>query len=155
MQPGWWWTRCNCPEMKLLMFQARRFWFAPFERTLPEAGDAPEAQEVKEAVVAFVHAEAEDEANPGRLETKFVKNIKWLAGKRGLRRVVLHSFTHLSESKASPAFARAFLQGAAERLRRTGYEVVVTPFGWVCEWELAVYGESLAKVFVSIGTPSS
>lgn len=133
------------------MFQARRFWFAPFEKTLLEAGDTPEAQEVKEAVVAFVHAEAEDEADPGGLETKFVKNIKWLAGKRGLRRVVLHSFTHLSESKASPAFARAFLQGAAERLRRTGYEVVVTPFGWVCEWELAVYGESLAKVFVSIG----
>lgn len=137
--------------MKLLMFQARRFWFAPFEKTLPEAVDAPEAHEVKKAVVAFVHAEAGDEADPRGLETKLVKNIKWLAGKRSLRRVVLHSFTHLAESKASPAFAGAFLQSAAERLRRTGYEVVVTPFGWVCEWELAVYGESLAKVFVSIG----
>lgn len=132
------------------MFQARRFWFAPFEKILPEAGDTPEAQEVKEAVVAFVHAEAGDEADPRGLETKLVKNIKWLAGKRGLRRVVLHSFTHLAESKAPPAFAQAFLHSAAERLRRAGHEVTVTPFGWVCEWELGVYGEPLAKVFVSI-----
>jgi hypothetical protein len=137
--------------MKLLMFQARRFWFAPFERTLPEAGDAPQAQEIAEAVVAFLHAEAEDEADANGLETKAVKNVKWLAGKRGLRHIVLHSFTHLAESKASPTFAEAFLQSAAERLRRTGYDVTLTPFGWVCEWELAVYGESLAKVYKALG----
>ena len=39
---------------------------------------------------------------------------------------------------------------AAARLRNTGYQVVLTPFGWVCEWELSVHGESLAKVFKSL-----
>jgi len=136
--------------MKLLLFLAKRFWFAPFEKTLPEAANAPGPHEVRDAVVAFVHAEAGDEADPAGLETSFVKNIKWLAGKRGLRTVVLHSFTHLAESKAAPGFAEAFLQSAAERLRRTGYEVTLTPFGWVCEWELAVYGESLAKVYKAL-----
>ncbi len=38
----------------------------------------------------------------------------------------------------------------AARLRHTGYQVPLTPFGWVCEWELAVFGESLAKVFKSL-----
>ena len=68
----------------------------------------------------------------------------------GLKNVVLHSFTHLAEMSASPQFAEAFLQSAAERLRNTGYQVTLTPFGWVCEWELAVFGESLAKVFKSL-----
>jgi hypothetical protein len=84
------------------------------------------------------------------LLTKTLKNIKWLANKRGLKNIVLHSFTHLSNSTASPDYAHGFLEGAAERLRGTGYHVWLTPFGYFCEWELAVYGESLAKVFKSL-----
>jgi hypothetical protein len=64
--------------------------------------------------------------------------------------VVLHSFTHLSDSKADPIFAQGLLQEAADRLRRTGYEVWTTPFGYVCEWELSVRGESLGRVFKSL-----
>ncbi|HEY4690954.1 MAG TPA: threonyl-tRNA synthetase editing domain-containing protein [Anaerolineae bacterium] len=67
-----------------------------------------------------------------------------------VRSIVLHSFTHLAEGSASPQFAEAFLQSAALRLRNTGYQVALTPFGWVCEWELSIYGESLAKVFKSL-----
>jgi CRP-like cAMP-binding protein len=63
------------------------------------------------------------------LETRFVKNVKWIAGKRGFRNIVLHSFTHLAEASASPQFAEAFLQSAAQRLRSTGYRVTLTPFG--------------------------
>jgi hypothetical protein len=133
--------------MRLLMFQARRFGWRPFERSLPDAADAAGNVEVTEAVVVFVHVEASDEAGRGRVITKAAKNIKWLAGKRGLRRVVLHSFTHLGADTADPALAQSLLEQLAERLDRVGYQVWLTPFGWVCEWELAVHGESLAKVF--------
>ena len=140
--------------MKLLMFLARRFTFRPFEKTLPDAsrGDGGDEVSVTDAAIVFVHAEPQDEADPSGLETKFVKNVKWIAGKRGLKNVVLHSFTHLADAprNASPQFAEAFLQNAAARLRNTGYQVTLTPFGWVCEWELAVFGESLAKVFKSL-----
>ncbi len=134
----------------MLMFLARQFVFRPFEKTLPDAGDASGETRVTDAAVVFVHAEPQDEADPAGLETKFVKNVKWIAGKRGLRSVVLHSFTHLAEASASPQFAEAFLQSAAARLRNTGYQVTLTPFGWVCEWDLSVFGESLAKVWKSI-----
>ena len=77
--------------------------------------------------------------------------MKWLAGKRSWKRVVLHSFTHLGGENASPEFARGFLEELDERLSATGYEVARTPFGWFCEWELSVYGESLAKVWKEIG----
>jgi len=136
--------------MKLLMFLAKQFTFRPFEKTLPDAGDGGGEVSVTDAAIIFVHAEPQDEADTAGLETKFVKNVKWIAGKRGLKNVVLHSFTHVAETSASPQFAEVFLQSAAERLRNTGYQVTLTPFGWVCEWELAVFGESLAKVFKSL-----
>ena len=136
--------------MKLLMFQARRFWYRPFSKTLEQAQEASGEEEVPEAAVVFVHAEAEDEQRRSKVLTKALKNIKWLANKRGLKNVVLHSFTHLAGSKAPPEFAHDLLEEAAGRLRRTGYNVWLTPFGYVCEWELSVYGESLAKVFKEV-----
>jgi hypothetical protein len=137
--------------MKLLMFQAGHFRFRPFAKTLDEVPDTASAEEdVPEAAVIFVHAEAGDGERERQIFSKSLKNIKWLANKRGLRNIVLHSFTHLSASKASPEFAHDFLDKLATRLRETGYGVWVTPFGYVCEWELSVYGESLAKVFKEI-----
>jgi len=129
------------------MFQARRFAWRPCERANTEAAVAADGLAVTEAVVVFAHAERGDEDKRGKTITKAAKNIKWLAGKRGLRRVVLHSFTHLGGETADPAVALALLEEIAARLRQAGYQVWLTPFGWSCEWELAVYGEGLAKVF--------
>ncbi|MCK6630379.1 MAG: threonyl-tRNA synthetase editing domain-containing protein [Anaerolineae bacterium] len=132
--------------MKLLLFQAKQFYWKSFSKTLDTVPDQDVTETVTEAVIVFLHAEAEDEAKPG-LETKVVKNIKWLANKRQLKNIVLHSFTHLSSSTASPEFAQALLTGLEQRLRGAGYKVWQTPFGYFCEWDLAVYGDSLAKVF--------
>lgn len=136
--------------MKILLFLARRFRFEPFAPTLTQVGPPPPPAEMTETVVAFVHCEEEDASRRASVLSRTLKQVKWLAGKKGFRRVVLHSFTHLSESKADPDFARAFLEELAGRLRRNGYEVALTPFGYTCAWDLDVYGESLAKVFVSL-----
>lgn len=132
------------------MFQARQFWFRSFERTLETAPEIEVEENVAEAAVIFIHAERQDEAQRRKVLTKALKNTKWLANKRGLRNVVLHSFTHLGGDTASPEFAQAFLEELAGRLRGTGYQVWMTPFGYVCEWRLSVYGESLAKVFKAL-----
>jgi hypothetical protein len=132
--------------MKLLLFQAKKFYWQSFSKTLADVPDQDVAETVPDALVVFMHAEAEDEAKP-KLETKVVKNIKWLANKRSLKNIVLHSFTHLSSSTASPEFARSLLDRLDERLSNTGYQVWQTPFGYFCEWNLSVYGDSLAKVF--------
>ena len=136
--------------MKLLMFLAKEFTFRPFEKTLADAVEGGSEVQVINAAVVFVHSEPQDETSSAGLETKFVKNVKWIAGKRGFKNIVLHSFTHLAESSASPNFAEVFLQNAAGRLRNTGYQVTLTPFGWVCEWDLSVFGEGLAKVLKSL-----
>jgi hypothetical protein len=136
--------------MKLLMFQAKRFWFRSFSKTLESAEDVSVEQEVLDVAVIFVHAEATDEEQRDNVFPKMLKNIKWIANKRDLKSIALHSFTHLSENSATPEFAEALITEAAERLQKNGYTVVCTPFGYFCEWDLSVFGESLAKVFKSL-----
>ena len=138
--------------MKSLTFLARRFAWTPHSKTLPDADEPPVAGEVLEAVVAFLHLEAKDEPpeERARVFKHVLKHLKWLAAKRELRNVVLHSFTHLGGTNADAGFARAFLIELAERLRATGYDVRITPFGWFSAWDLSVYGESLAKVWKDV-----
>jgi hypothetical protein len=138
--------------VRLLCFQAKRFWWRPFERTLADAAAGGEAVEVHDAVVAFIHVERADVEGEGT-ESAFrqaLKHLKWLANKRELRVVVLHSFTHLGGDAAEPAAAQALLERLAARLAETGYTPHVTPFGWFNEWDLSVFGESLAKVWKQI-----
>jgi hypothetical protein len=138
--------------MKLLCFQAKRFRWKTHSKTLAEVPDLHVEDELSEAVVVFIHAEAADGQDQRRdsILRKTLKHIKWLANKRDLKNVVIHSFTHLGGETADATFAEAFIQDVAARLRETGYNVRVTPFGYFCEWDLSVYGESLAKVWKEI-----
>jgi len=139
------------------MFMAKRFWWKAYSKTLEDAGvaggggDEVQAEdEVHDAAVVFMHVEARDASARDEVFRKTLKNVKWLANKRELRRVVLPSFTHLGGENAEPAFAGELIAELAERLRATGYEVWVTPFGYFNEWDLSVYGESLGKVWKEI-----
>jgi hypothetical protein len=138
--------------MKLLCFQAKTFRWKTHSKTLPEVPDQEVEEQIANTTVIFVHAEATDSQEQHRdsILRKTLKHIKWLANKRELKNVVLHSFTHLGGETAEAEFAESFIQNIADRLRETGYNVRVTPFGYLCEWDLSVYGESLAKVWKEI-----
>ena len=138
--------------MKLLCFQAKRFRWKTHSKTLPEVLDQDIDQAVTETVVVFVHAEVSDadEERYGSVSRQVLKHIKWLANKRGIKNIVLHSFTHLGGETAQPTVAESFIDTTAQRLRDMGYQVWTTPFGYFCEWDLSVYGESLAKVWKEI-----
>ena len=133
--------------MKLLMFYVHEWWYKTASKSLPEVLDREREESLKNATVIFFHSEAEDEADRERVLQKFVKNTKWIAGKFSTKSVVLHSFNHLSSSKAPPEFAESLLEEVKERLQRTGYEVMLTPFGYFNEFKMHVAGDSLAKVF--------
>ena len=136
--------------MKLLLFYCPEFWFKTFEKALPEAPDQEAERTCREAVVVFYQAEAEDVGRESRVIDKWVKNVKWLAGKFQTRTVVLHSFNHLSASKGSSETAAFMVREARSRLERGRFEVHETPFGYLNEWKMHVSGESLAKVFKEI-----
>jgi Archaea-specific editing domain of threonyl-tRNA synthetase len=138
--------------MRLLCFQAKHFRWKTHSKTLPETTDQEVDEQVTEAVVIFVHAEKSDEAAERRTSVlrQTLKHIKWLANKRDFKHIVIHSFTHLGGETSSPDFAEAFINAVAQRLRETAYIVWTTPFGYFCEWDLNVYGDSLAKVWKEI-----
>ena len=138
--------------MKLLCFQAKRFRWKTHSKTLPDVADQNLDREVFETVVVFLHAEAADgEAERcASVLRQSLKHIKWLANKRELNNIVLHSFTHLGGATASPELAESLIATLQQRLSETGYQVWTTPFGYFCEWDLSVYGESLAKVWKEI-----
>lgn len=133
--------------MKLLLFYAHGFYFKTAAKSLQDLPDVDMEDSSDDAVVVFFHVEAEDEEKRASVIKKFVKNTKWLCGKFQTKQIVLHSFTHLSSSKASPEFSGVLLDEVVERLERTGYSVKRTPFGYFNEFRIHVAGDSLAKVF--------
>ena len=135
--------------MKLLCYQARSFSWKAHSQTIPEAEPSSEG-EVHEAAVIWLHIEESDEQDRNRIFKHTIKQIKWIANKRNLRNIVLHSFAHLGGKTASPLFAKQLLNDLSSRLRETQYQVYSTPFGWFCSWNLDVYGDSMAKVFQHI-----
>ncbi len=137
--------------MKLLCFQSKRFRWKTHSRTLPDVPEQETEEEVSEGLVVFVQVEASDDGDErASILRQTLKHLKWLANKRGFKNIILHSFSHLGGDAASPSFAEAFLIDLANRLRQTRYNVWVTPFGYFCEWDLSVYGDSLAKVWKEI-----
>lgn len=129
------------------MIYADRFAYRTSRKALESAPDCDEAREVTAAVIALIHAEPADEQNGAEVETKLVKNLKWAARKNETNRIVLHTFSHLAEEKASPEFTRQMLYRAEARLRGAGYEVSQTPFGYFLDLDLAAPGHSLARLF--------
>ena len=138
--------------MKLLCFQAKHFRWKTYSKTLVEVADQDVDEQVADAIVIFVHAEKSDEETDKKPSVlrQTLKHIKWLANKRDFKNIVIHSFTHLGGETAAPDFAETLIKAVAERLRENTYTVWTTPFGYFCEWDLSVYGDSLAKVWKEI-----
>ena len=133
--------------MKLLLFFAHSFTYETAAKSLSTVPDVKKKEDIKDSVVIFFHVEAEDVEKKSKVIQKFVKNVKWLCGKFATKNVVLHSFNHLSSSKAEPDFSKEILDEVVKRLERTDFQVMVTPFGYFNEFNLHVAGDSLAKVF--------
>ena len=136
--------------MKLLMLYTDRFAYNPAVKTLEDQPDCTEPGEIIDTLVGLIHAEAIDEEDPTRVEKKLIKNLKWGARKNATQRIVLHTFSHLAETKASAAFTKGLLDRAAERLQGSGYEIWQTPFGYFLDLDLQAPGRSTARIFTSI-----
>lgn len=135
--------------MKLLMIYCTRFAWTPTVKVLDDAEEGAEAGEHEHILTAFIHAEAEDEEDLKGVEKKLVKNLKWAAGKNNTRKVMLHSFAHLSDSKADAAFTDELFKNAIERMQNAEYETFTTPFGYFLDLDMQAPGYSLARIFKS------
>ncbi len=126
------------------------FGYTPTVRTVETAPELTEPADFLDVQVAFIQAEQEDTERESDVEKKLVKNLKWACGKNNTKKVILHSFAHLSDSKADPDFTGTLLNKAEERMKNAGYEVYQTPFGYFLDLRLDAPGFSLARIFKNI-----
>ena len=136
--------------MKLLMFDTNDFWYKTFSKTVESAEICDMKESTINSLVIFINVEKEDEVQKDKVVKKAVNNISWLAKKTDRKKVVLHSFGHLSESKSSIEFADDAIKTIKNKLTAKGFETSMTPFGYLFEFKIHVKGESLAKVWKSI-----
>ena len=136
--------------MKLLCFLAKRFAWASHDKILAWGDEEALSGEVTSCVVAFVQVEPGDHIGPDEQEEccrRAVRHLRWLAGKKDLHIWVIHSFAHLGGEPADPEKSRDVLRELKRRLEGPGREVLNTPFGHSCSWEISVFGEGVAKTY--------
>jgi len=136
--------------MKVLMIYCTKFGVKPTIKTIDFAPERKEEEVYYDVQTAFVQIEEEDMEKEKSQLKKFVYFVRWLARKNDCKKIVLHSFNHLSDSKATPEFAFNFFNQAQEKLERADYDVWQTPFGYFVDLTVEASGFSLARVFKSL-----
>jgi len=114
--------------MKALFIYCKEFAYTPTIKTVENADEVIASSQYEDVQVA----------------------LKWICGKNQVKKVVLHSFAHLSESKADPDFTKLLFNRVEERMRNVGYEIFQTPFGYFLDLQIDAPGFSLARVFKNI-----
>ena len=137
--------------MKVLVIYCTTFSYLPNIKTLEDAKDATSGKTSNDCIVAFIQVEKEDEAQEiaGR-EKKLVNHLKWTARKNNTNTIVLHSFAHLADSKASVDYTKALFDLAEKRLQNGGYTSEQTPFGYFLDLNINAPGFSLARIWASL-----
>ena len=137
--------------MKVLVIYCKSFSYNPATKTLPDIEDVTHGKSFTDCIVAFIQVEAEDEEKElqGR-EKKLVNHLKWTARKNNTNTIVLHSFAHLADSKASAEYTKSLFDLAQLRLANGGYSTEQTTFGYFLDLNIEAPGFSLARIWASL-----
>lgn len=137
--------------MKVLVMYMDEFSYQPAQKNLENAEIVSEGQTFNDCIVAFIQVEESDEEYEVKSrEKKLVNHLKWTARKNNCKNVVLHSFAHLSESKASVEFTIELFDLAEKRLQNAGFTTAQTPFGYFLDLNIKAPGFSLARIWASL-----
>lgn len=137
--------------MKVLVMYVDEFSYSPAKKNLEEADVNAESATFTGSILAFIHVEESDEAYDMKSrEKKLVNHLKWTARKNECNKIILHSFAHLSDTKASVEFTRQIFDLAEQRLQNGGYSTAQTPFGYFLDLNLKAPGHSLARIWATL-----
>ena len=129
------------------MIYANDFAFKTTTKTLEDFPEIDKQENFENALVGFIHVEEKDGENQAKAVTKMIKNLKWAANKNNTKNIVLHSFAHLSESKAAPGITKEIFDAAEQRLLNSDFKVRKTPFGYFLDLKVDAPGYSQARIF--------
>jgi hypothetical protein len=127
------------------------FSYYPKQKNLENTEEITEGKQFSKAILSFIQVEQTDEENDLKSrEKKLVNHLKWVARKNDTTSIILHSFAHLSESKASPEFTKEIFNEAEKRLLNARYLVTQTPFGYFLDLNIKAPGFSQARIWASL-----
>ncbi len=127
------------------------FSYQPARKNLEEVEDITEGAQFSDSILAFIQVEENDEEKDVKSrEKKLVNHLKWTARKNNCKSVILHSFAHLSESKASVEFTKELFDLAEKRLQNAEFTTAQTPFGYFLDLNIKAPGFSLARIWATL-----
>jgi threonyl-tRNA synthetase len=100
---------------------------------------------MEECLVIFCAAEKEDEKNPEDVAKNLSKEIKDIANKLEIERIVLYPYVHLSSNPSNPKIALQILKLSESELKKN-YEIMRAPFGWYKGFEIKCKGHPLSEL---------
>lgn len=137
--------------MKVLVMFVDEFSYRPNIKNLDSADTITDGKTFTKSILAFIQVEETDElSDAASREKKLVNHLKWTARKNNCNSIILHSFAHLSESKASVEFTREIFNLAEKRLQNAGYTTAQTPFGYFLDLDIKAPGYSLARIWATL-----
>jgi len=137
--------------MKVLVIYCTTFSYLPSLKTLPDFEDVTSGKTFSDCIAAFIQIEEEDEEKDvASREKKLVNHLKWTARKNNTSTIVLHSFAHLSWSKASVPYTKELFDLTEKRLQNGGFTTEQTPFGYFLDLNINAPGYSLARIWASL-----
>jgi len=137
--------------MKVLVMYVDEFKYHPSQKNLESAEDISEGAAFQNSILAFIQIEEGDEQYDIKSrEKKLVNHLKWTARKNNCNSIILHSFAHLAETKASVEFTKELFDLAEIRLQNAEYETAQTPFGYFLDLEIKAPGYSLARIWATL-----
>jgi predicted deacetylase len=137
--------------MKVLVMYVNEFGYTPAQKNLESAEEITEGAVYTDSVLAFIQVEESDEQYDVKSrEKKLVNHLKWAARKNNCKKIILHSFAHLSDSKASVEFTRQIFNESEKRLQNAEFETAQTPFGYFLDLSIKAPGYSLARIWATL-----
>jgi len=135
--------------MRVLFLHCDLLEYEVREKALPSAEDLPPDKRrgrIEDALVCFISAEHEDEGDPEGVAREAVRNIEEVAQQVKATRVAIYPYAHLSSSLASSGPAKRIFGLIEERLGKTGFEVLASPFGYYKSFTVRVKGHPLSEL---------
>jgi threonyl-tRNA synthetase len=101
---------------------------------------------VEECIVIFTSVEKGDEGFEDELIKNYVENLKDIADQLHVNRVLIYPYVHLTNHPSDPAFARDLVKELETAVKKAGYEVFRSPFGWYKSFTIAAKGHPLSEL---------
>jgi len=137
--------------MKVLVMYTTQLSYEPRTKNLDNVAELTEGASFSDCLLAFIQAEKEDEEKDLlSSEKKLTNHLKWTLRKNNTNKIILHSFAHLSDSKASATFTKDLLDATEARLKNAGCETAQTPFGYFLDLDIKAPGYSLARIWATL-----